>query len=99
MRQDARRRSGSATDHFYTTDWNELGWGKYGWSYEGVQCYVFAEQVPGSLPLYRYWNPSIGDHFYTTNWNELGAGRYGWSLEGIQCYVRTQVQPPAAIST
>jgi hypothetical protein len=135
-----------ATDHFYTTDWNELGWGKYGWSYEGVQCYVFAEQVPGSLPLYRYWNPvagdhfyttnwnelengrygwnlegiqgyvfaqpgpgdvplyrywnpSIGDHFYTTDWNELGAGRYGWSLEGIQCYVRTQVQPPAAIST
>lgn len=135
-----------ATDHFYTTDWNELGWGNYGWTYEGVQCYVFAEETPGSVPLYRYWNPgigdhfyttsfaelengkfgwglegiqgyvfpqggagdvplyrywnpSIGDHFYTTDWNELGPGRYGWGLEGIQCYVRTQVQPPAALTT
>jgi hypothetical protein len=79
-----------ATDHFYTTDWNELGWGKHGWSYEGAQCYVFAEQVPGSVPLYRYWNPGIGDHFYTTNWNELENGRYGWNLERIQGYVFAQ---------
>lgn len=135
-----------ATDHFYTSDWNELGWGNYGWSYEGVQCYLFAEQVPGSVPLYRYWNPgigdhfyttnwnelengrygwnlervqgyvfaqpgaggvplyrywnpSVGDHFYTTNWNELGGGAYGWHLEGVQCFVRTQVEPPAALTT
>jgi Zn-dependent metalloprotease len=27
-------------DHFYTTNWSELGAGKYGWNYEGVQCYV-----------------------------------------------------------
>lgn len=79
-----------ATDHFYTTDWNELGWGKYGWSYEGVQCYVFAEEVPGSVALYRYWNPGIGDHFYTTSFSELENGKYGWSLEGIQGYVFPQ---------
>jgi len=77
-------------DHFYTTDWNELGWGKYGWGYEGIQCYVFATQVPGSVPLYRYWNPGIGDHFYTTSWAELGGGAYGWGYEGIQCYVFPQ---------
>jgi hypothetical protein len=80
----------SIADHFYTTNWNELGWGKYGWGYEGVQCYVFATQVPGSVPLYRYWNPGIGDHFYTTNWSELGGGAYGWGYEGIQCYVFPQ---------
>lgn len=40
-----------------------------------------------SVPLYRYWNPSIGDHFYTTSWAELGSGGYGWSYEGIQCFV------------
>ncbi|HEU5170771.1 MAG TPA: S8 family serine peptidase, partial [Gemmatimonadales bacterium] len=82
-----------ATDHFYTTNWNELGWGNYGWSYEGVQCYVFAEEVPGSVPLYRYWNPGAGDHFYTTNWNELENGRYGWALESIQGYVFPQPGP------
>jgi Papain family cysteine protease/Repeat of unknown function (DUF5648) len=74
-------------DHFYTTNWSELGAGRYGWNYEGIQCYVLAAQVAGTVPLYRYWNSSIGDHFYTTSWSELGAGRYGWRYEGIQCYV------------
>jgi hypothetical protein len=74
-------------DHFYTTNWAELGSGNYGWGYEGVQCHVLPQQRTGSIPLYRYWNPGIGDHFYTTNWAELGSGRYGWGYEGIQCYV------------
>ncbi len=74
-------------DHFYTTDWAELGNGKYGYRWEGTQCYVFAAQEPGSIPLYRYWNNSRGDHFYTTNWAELGAGRSGYVYERIQCYV------------
>jgi hypothetical protein len=77
-------------DHFYTTNWNELGWGASGWVYEGIQCYVYESQVPGSVPLYRYWNPGIGDHFYTTNWSELGGGAYGWAYEGIQCYLFLQ---------
>ena len=77
-------------DHFYTTNWNELGPGKNGWVLEGIQCYVYPKQVVGTVPLYRYWNPNIGDHFYTTNWSELGSGKYGWRYEGIQCYVRPQ---------
>ena len=83
----------SAGDHFYTTNWNELHGGNYGWVFESIQCYVYSQQRPGTVPLYRYWNSSAGDHFYTTNWNELGAGRYGWNLEGIQCYVLPQQQP------
>jgi Subtilase family/Repeat of unknown function (DUF5648) len=74
-------------DHFYTTNWGELGGGRAGWAYEGVQCYVQARQAPGTVPLYRYWNSGIGDHFYTTNWGELGGGRNGWAYEGVQCYV------------
>ena len=77
-------------DHFYTTDWNELGGGNYGWGYEGVQCYVRAQAGASTVPLYRYWNSSIGDHFYTTDWNELGYGRYGWGFEGVQCHVYPQ---------
>ena len=74
-------------DHFYTTNWAELGSGRHGWGFEGIQCYVLPQQRVASVPLYRYWNPGIGDHFYTTNWAELGSGRYGWGFEGVQCYV------------
>lgn len=79
--------NGQAGDHFYTTDWRELGTGRSGWAYEGVQCYIHPNPATGSTPLYRYWNPGNSDHFYTTNWSELGAGRYGYTLEGIQGYV------------
>ena len=77
----------SVSDHFYTTNWAELGNGNHGWAFEETQCYVFPAQQAGSIPLYRYWNGSAGDHFYTTNWNELGGGRNGYAYEGIQCYV------------
>jgi hypothetical protein len=83
------------TDHFYTTNWNELEFGRYGWNFEGVQCYVYQNPITGSVPLFRYWNPAIADHFYTTNWAELGSGRYGWNYEGIQCYV-FPVQTPGS---
>lgn len=75
------------SDHFYTTNWRELGRGRHGWRYEGIQCYVDPQRRRGLLPLYRYWNPRIGDHFYTTNWRELGGGRYGWRYESMQCWV------------
>ena len=28
------------TDHFYSNNFNELGFGAYGWSFEQVECYV-----------------------------------------------------------
>lgn len=74
-------------DHFYTTSWQEVGEGRWGWGYEGVQCFVAPSQLPGTAPLYRYWNPDIADHFYTTSWDELAEGRWGWGYEGVQCYV------------
>jgi hypothetical protein len=74
-------------DHFYTTDWNELGAGTAAWIYEGVRCRVHLQAVPGAVPLYRYWNSQGGDHFYTSDFGELGAGRFGWVFEGVACYV------------
>jgi hypothetical protein len=74
-------------DHFYTTNWAELGHGTSGWSYEGVQCHVHPTPAAGTTPLHRYWNAAAGDHFYTTDWGELGRGAHGWVYEGIQCYV------------
>lgn len=74
-------------DHFYTTSWSELGGGRSGWYYRGIECYVYAGPQPGTVPLHRYWNEKGGDHFYTTDLNELGGGRYGWEYQFIQCYV------------
>ena len=28
-------------DHFYTTNFKELGWGNESWNHEGIQCYVY----------------------------------------------------------
>lgn len=28
-------------DHFYTMNWSELGAGGYGYTLEGIQCYVY----------------------------------------------------------
>ena len=29
-------------DHFYTTNWGELGAGGNGWKYEGIQAYIYS---------------------------------------------------------
>jgi hypothetical protein len=78
-------------EHFYTTNWNELGSGRGGYAYEGIQGYIYTNQQPGTVPLYRYFGN--GEHFYTTNWNELGGGRGGYAYEGIQGYVNPTQQP------
>ncbi|MEP6679229.1 MAG: S8 family serine peptidase [Betaproteobacteria bacterium] len=80
-------------DHFYTTNWNELGAGTVVWQYEGVACLVHAQPAPATVPLYRYWNSSLGDHFFTTDYSELGAGKFGWVFEGPACYVHEQPGP------
>jgi subtilisin family serine protease len=79
--------SGSQTDHFYVSDWNEIGAGISGWNVEKIEGYLFKSQNFGTVPLYRYWKPSITDHFYTTNFGELGNGANGYVYEGIIGYV------------
>ena len=39
------------------------------------------------VPLYQYWNPTIGDHFYTVDFSTLGYGADGYSLERVVCNV------------
>ena len=81
------------TDHFYTANWGELGCGKHGWHSEAVACIMHSTQVPGTVPLYRYWGNN--DHFYTTNPHEIGVthpghvGHYGYRSEGITGYCFT----------
>lgn len=77
------------TDSFYTvecTDNNISALKAWGYHYRGATGWVMPTQVPGTIPLYRYWNAS-GDHFYTTNFGEIGFGAGGWNFERIEAYV------------
>jgi hypothetical protein len=77
-------------DHFYTTNWAELGGGDAAWAYESVAFRVHLSAVPGTIPLYRYFNAQVGDHMYTTDFAQLGPGRFGWLYEGVAGYVHGQ---------
>jgi subtilisin family serine protease len=77
----------SVTDHYYTTNFNELGWTGSGWEFNWIECYIYPTQAAGTVPLYEYWNPTVGDHYYTINYNELGAGAYGWTYQTVAGYV------------
>mmetsp|Transcript_20152 Transcript_20152/g.17297 ORF Transcript_20152/g.17297 Transcript_20152/m.17297 type:complete len:468 (+) Transcript_20152:271-1674(+) len=83
------------SDHFYTQYEQELGVGEVGdqfagtFTYEGVAFYLFTEQPPNTVPVYRYWSESAQDHFYTTNNQEIGTttpgqtGNHGYTFEGV----------------
>jgi alpha-tubulin suppressor-like RCC1 family protein len=78
----------SWTDHFYTTNVDEDQTVKsYGYTYEGIQCYVYNTQVPGTVPLYRYWSTKIYDHYYTIYANDPVVTSNGYYSEGTAGYV------------
>lgn len=74
-------------NHFYTTNFNELGNGANGHTFEGIQAYVYTSNASGRIPLYRYYNSSVNNHFYTTDFSHLGIGAGGYVLEGVIAYV------------
>lgn len=82
-------------DHFYCTDWNELGYGpgpnKIKYKFESIECYVCSvnDYPTNSVPLYRYGTYGKDlDHFYTIDWNEIRDGKAdGYNFESIECYV------------
>jgi len=84
-----------SSDHFYTMSQDEcryiLATWPTLWSYEGIAYNAFTTQVPGSVPLYRYWSTQYQGHFFTADaaenvyvqqtWPTL------WTYEGIDYYV------------
>ena len=91
------------SNHFYTTNWREIGQvirgrrGNHNYISEGVACHLEETNFyPGLVPLYRYFKGHGLDHFYTTNAGEIGTtkpgqiGRHGYRSEGIvgYCYSR-----------
>jgi len=80
--------NGGICDHFYTTNWGELGQGRHGWKYEKTEGNIYKSRVSGTVPLYRWWNGR--DHFYTGD--SLSFRNYGYKSEGVAgyCFPRDQ---------
>ena len=74
--------NGGICDHFYTTNWGELGRGKAGWNYEKTEGRIYSSRVSGTVPLYRWWNGK--DHFYTGQ--SLSFRNHGYTSGGVAGY-------------
>ncbi len=44
------------------------------------------------VPLYSYWNASIGDHFYTIDRNDAGYAYFGYTYENINSYLSSKAR-------
>jgi len=68
--------SSTTGDHFYSASDAEktalVNNPQWGYAYEGVAFYVYANQTDGASPVYRFYNSSTGDHFYTAAADEKG---------------------------
>ncbi|SFO73916.1 MAC/Perforin domain-containing protein [Chitinophaga sp. YR627] len=60
--------------HFFTNDFNEIGYGGQHGKYEWVAGYIYRNPTPGAVPIYRY-NAS-GMHWYTTTYNGQSFKQY-----------------------
>jgi hypothetical protein len=86
---------GTVSDHFYTLNFAELGFGQGGYALETDQGYLYEQSQPGTVPLYRL---VIGapyyDHFYTTNAFAVAIlTQNGWGNEGIAGYIAPYTGP------
>jgi hypothetical protein len=79
-------------EHFYTystPEWQFVE--QNGYTYEGVEGFVFKDPKPGTVALRRYalFNGATGDlqHYYTITQNDPAAS--GWGYDGIVGHVCT----------
>jgi parallel beta-helix repeat protein len=88
--------STSKRGHFYTTSADERdqvasGYSPVEWRYESIAYDAFTTQVPGSIPLYRFYSAQKQGHFYTASVAEKDNTITQFSrlyvFEGIAYYV------------
>ena len=96
--------SGAYGQHFYTISeadknyvlatWPDI------WIYEGPVFYAYPTQVPGTLPVYRFWSAKFGAHFYTISDDEkdyvLATWPDIWTYEGIAYYAPSLAKVPVS---
>lgn len=89
--------STSKSSHFYTISVAERnavasGYSPVEWRYEGRAYDAFDTQIPGTVPLYRFYSQSFNGHFYTPSEEERNYVRDNypttvWNYEGPAFYV------------
>jgi uncharacterized protein YkwD len=71
--------------HYYSMERNDWGYVQGGLCFEGIEGYAYSNQVPGTVPLYHFYNPGNYDHFYGRNYSEgINAG---YQYQGVEAYV------------
>jgi len=73
-------------DHFYTTNYSELGQGRGNYIRERNEGRVFLTHALTTVPVYRYYNDFTGQHFFSVNYSELGDGAYGYRRENTNFF-------------
>lgn len=80
----------SGGDHFSSGNINATD-GFYGWQNYGVDFRAFLGYVPGTVPVYLFYNGVTGDHYSSTNVNAT-TGIANWVPYGITYYAyKTQI--------
>jgi hypothetical protein len=86
-------------DHFYTTNAAERDAvaSNNGYTYEGIECWIYTTQAASTCPLYRMYSESMTDHFYTLSqvevWNAASSGAYVLEQVSIAGYVHASSCP------
>lgn len=93
--------------HFYTASLEERNrvaatWPDV-WKYEWVAYGAYTTQVPGTVPVYRFWSATRYAHFYTTSLDEKREVERRWpdvwSYEGITFYVYPENSTVSGLNT
>jgi Repeat of unknown function (DUF5648) len=89
--------SPSNRTHFFTSDIAEVrhildSYPPSVWTFEGARFTAFTTQLPGTVPLYRFWSPDLHGHFFTIDEAEKESviANYPdrvWTFEGTAFYV------------
>jgi hypothetical protein len=89
--------------HFYTISEEEKQYlideYAYFWTDEGIAYYALPDgNQPGTLPVYRFWDPATGGHFYTISEEEkdmlVRDYSYVWAFEGVAFYAYPEGAQP-----
>ncbi|MCD4654255.1 hypothetical protein K8T06_10010, partial [bacterium] len=77
-------------DHFYTISVAERNdaISLYGYTDEGIECYISDRNFPGGIPLYRFYWGAQNSHYYTTSETEKNQKVLeGYVFEKIEGYI------------
>jgi len=76
------------SDRYYTTNFDDIGYGRYGYVLEGEAGKLVDSSFKscGAVELYHYYNKASSINYYTTDWSQFGYGDQGWIYQNTSGY-------------